>query len=164
VESVNGDAPYITNQEIARVLFQIAALLDMMECNPFRVRAYRRAALSVLFLPKPLIEYFGERSEPPLTGVGERIRARLAELVNTGHMGAYETLLEEVGEPMVSLLSIHGIGPKTAVRLVSELGVSNLADLAEAAAQQRIRALHGFGPKREEAIASRVGAVLARAA
>jgi hypothetical protein len=47
------DTPFITNQEIARVLFQIGALLETMEGNPFRVRAYRRAALGVLFLPRP---------------------------------------------------------------------------------------------------------------
>jgi DNA polymerase (family 10) len=164
MEGNNGATPYISNQEIARVLFQTAALLEVMECNPYRVRAYRRAGLSVLFLPKPLVEYFGTSEEPPLGGVGERIRARLTELMNTGRMGTYDTLLEEIGEPMVSLLSVHGIGPKTAIRLVSELGVTSLNDLATAARQERIRSLHGFGAKREARIAEQVEEALTRAA
>ncbi|HLJ69470.1 MAG TPA: helix-hairpin-helix domain-containing protein [Chloroflexota bacterium] len=156
--------PFITNQEIARVLFQVGALLEMMEVNPFRVRAYRRAALSILFLPRPLVEYFGNDEEPPLTGVGASLRARLLELVNTGRLGTYDALLEEVGEPMVSLLSVEGIGPKTAVRLVSELGIGSVEDLVEAARTGRIRALHGFGPKREQRLAERAEALLGQAA
>jgi DNA polymerase (family 10) len=162
--SPDSSTPFITNAEIARVLFQIGALLEMMEVNPYRVRAYRRAALSVLFLPKPLIEYFGRQQEPPLPGVGETIRSRLEELVNTGHMGTYEALLEEVGEPMISLLRIPGIGPKTAVRLVSELSVSSPEELAEAAREGRIRALYGFGPKREARLGEQAERVLRPAA
>jgi DNA polymerase (family 10) len=161
---MDSTTPFITNQEIARVLFQIASMLEMMEANPFRVRAYRRAALSVLFLPKALVEYFGRHEEPPLSGVGERIRGRLAELVNTGHLGTYEALLEEVGEPMMSLLSVQGVGPKTALRLVSELGINSLQDLADAAGAGKIRALHGFGPKKEEALRTRAEAILDAAA
>jgi DNA polymerase (family 10) len=156
--------PFITNAEIARVLFQIGAMLEMMEVNPYRVRAYRRAALSVLFLPKPLVDYFGRQEEPPLPGVGERIRSRLEELINTGHMGTYEALLEEVGEPMVSLLRIPGVGPKTAVRLVSELGISSPQDLAQAAREGRIRGLHGFGVKREALLGAHAESVLRLAA
>jgi DNA polymerase (family 10) len=160
----NSSTPYITNAEIARVLFQIGSLLEMMECNPYRLRAYRRAALSVLFLPKPLVDYFGSQEQPPLAGVGERIRSRLEELVNTGHLGTYEALLEEVGEPMISLLRIQGIGPKTAVRLIGELGITTPEELADAAREGRVRSLHGFGPRREARLGASAQATLEQAA
>lgn len=164
MERIESSTPFITNGEIARVFFQIGAILEMTECNPYRVRAYRRAALSILFLPKPLVDYFGNKEEPPLTGVGERIRSRLTELVNTGRMGTYETLVEELGEPMMSLLAVEGIGPKTAVRLVGELGVSSLEDLAAAAHSGRIQQLHGFGPKREASLGAGANDLLQKAA
>jgi DNA polymerase (family X) len=155
--------PYIANSEIARTLFQIASLLEMMECNPFRVRAYRRAALGTLFLSRQAAEYLFEGGELPLPGVGERLRGKITDLINTGHMGVHETLMEEVGEPMATLLRVEGIGPKTAVRLVSELRVQTLADVANAARDHRIQALRGFGPKREERIGAAVEEVLGAA-
>ena len=101
---------------------------------------------------KPLAEYMLDGEGPPLPGVGERIMSRLHELVNTGRMGAYETFLDEVGEPLASLLGVQGIGPKTAIRLVRELQVSSIAELVDAARNGRIRELRGFGPRREARI------------
>lgn len=164
MESPTADTPFITNQEIARSLFQVAALLETLESNPFRVRAYRRTALAVLFLPKPLAEYFSRDEEAPLPGVGERMRRKLGELVNTGHLSTHDALLDEIGEPLVSLLSVEGIGPKTAIRLVQELRVSSLKELADAASAGKIQALRGFGPKRESRIAAAVDAQLGSAA
>jgi DNA polymerase (family 10) len=154
---------FITNQEAARVLFQIGSLLETMECNPFRVRAYRRAALAVLFLPRQLADYICAGEEPPLVGVGDGLRQRINDLANTGHMGVHETLIEEIGEPLASLLTVEGIGPKTAIRLVSELQVGSLRDVAAAAEAHRIQELRGFGPKREERIAHAVDEVLGAA-
>jgi DNA polymerase (family 10) len=153
-----------TNQEIARVLFQIASILDMIEGNEYRVRAYRRAALGVLLMRRSLAECIVDGEELPLPGVGERIRRRLYDLVNTGHMGVHDALLDELGEPLTALLAVEGIGPKTAVRLVRELEIGSLAELIEAARAGRIRELRGFGPKREESIARHAEDLLSSAA
>jgi DNA polymerase (family 10) len=158
------DIPYPTNEEIARVLFQIASLLEMMDDNTYRVRAYRRAGVGVMLLQRQVAEYLLDGQDPPLPGVGERIMGRLHELVNTGQMGVYETFMDEIGEPLASLLAVHGIGPKTAVRLVRELQVGSLAELAEAARTGKIRRLRGFGAKREAKIAEQAELVLASAA
>jgi DNA polymerase (family 10) len=162
---MNGqDDLFPTNQEIARVLFQIASILDMIEDNEYRVRAYRRAALGVLLMRRSLAECIIDDEELPLPGVGERIRRRLYDLVNTGHMGVHEALLEELGEPLTALLAVEGIGPKTAVTLIRELQIESLAQLVEAARAGRIRELRGFGPKREESIARHAEELLASAA
>jgi DNA polymerase/3'-5' exonuclease PolX len=163
METLDDTSQIITNREAARVLFQVASLLETMECNPFRVRAYRRAALGVLFLPRNLAEYVQIGEQPPLPGVGERMLEKLSDLVNTGHMGVHETLMEEIGEPMMSLLAVEGIGPKTAIRLVSELGIQSLDDLATAVEGHQIQALRGFGPKREKRIAEAVEDLLGAA-
>jgi DNA polymerase (family 10) len=156
-------APLMTNAEIARSLFQVAALLEMMEYNPYRVRAYRRAALGVLFLSRQVSNYICDGDIPPLPGVGDGMQAKIMDLVNTGHMGVHDTLIDEIGEPLASLLAVEGIGPRTAVRLVSELQVESLADLQRAAEEHRIQTLRGFGPKREERIARAVDSALGAA-
>jgi DNA polymerase (family 10) len=158
------DDLFPTNGEIARILFQIASILDMIEGNEYRVRAYRRAALGVLLMRRSLAECIVNGDELPLPGVGDRIKGRLYDLVNTGHMGVHEALLEELGAPLTALLAVEGIGPKTAVTLIRELQIESLAELAEAARTGRIRELRGFGPKREEKIGRHAEELLASAA
>ncbi len=164
MDSINSDIPAATNEEVARILFHIASLLELTQDNVYRVRAYRRAALGTLLLPRPLVDYVAAGIEPPLPGVGARIRGRLRELVNTGRMDVYGALLEELGEPMATLLSLHGVGPRTAVRLVEELRIGSLYDLAEAARRGRISELRGFGPKRQEKLGAQAEALLDGAA
>lgn len=149
METLTLETPWATNDEIARILFQVASLLELIEGNPYRIRAYRRAALGVLYLPKPLAEYVASHESIPLPGAGDGMQRRLVDLVNTGSMGVYETLLDDVGEPLVSLLRVHGIGPKTAIRLIRELGVGSLQDLVVAAREGRIQTLRGFGAIKE---------------
>lgn len=49
---------------------------------------------------------------------------------------------------MAALMSVPGVGPRTAKRLHEMLGVETAAELAEAARSGRLQSLHGFGPKR----------------
>lgn len=158
--TLDNSTPYVTNAEIARILFHVASILDTTQDNIYRVRAYRRAALGVLMLQRPLVEYVLDGEEAPLPGVGDRIRGRLKELINTGQMGVYAALLEEIGEPIVSLLALYGVGPKTATRLVNELKLHSLQDLVEAAHAGKIRQLRGFGIKKEAQLAERAEALL----
>ncbi len=158
------DTPLLTNDEAAAILFKVASLLELLQSNPFRVRAYRRTALQVLYLPRPLYEYFGVDQPAPMRGVGERMRHHLFELVNKGSLGIYESLLEEVGEPMASLLTIKGVGPRTAIRLVRELRVESLEDVVHAAEANKIVSLHGFGTKRQASLAAQARARMQNAA
>ncbi|MBV9278578.1 MAG: histidinol-phosphatase [Chloroflexi bacterium] len=160
MSTLDPQTPYATNEEVARALFHVASLFELLEGNVYRVRAYRRAALAVLYLPEPLAEYVARGEELPLPGVGDRIRGKLVELVNTGQMGIYDALLADLGEPMVSLLAIRGVGPKTALRLVRELRIGSLQDVVDAARSGRIRALRGFGPRREEELGRKAEALL----
>lgn len=162
--NTNDNSLFPSNQEIARILFQVATLLAMTQDNIYRVRAYRRAAFRVMALPKQYGEYVVAGEQAPMPGVGERIRNRLFELVNTGHMGVYDALLLELGEPLASLLAVYGIGPKTATRLVEELEIGSLTELVEAARSGRIQRLRGFGPKREEHLGQAAEMILSGAA
>ena len=138
------------NREAARVLFAVAALLEALCANPYRIAAYRRAALGLLRLSAPATDYVNAAGELDLPGLGPRLRRKLGELVTQGRLRFHDDLLAELPQPWRDLLMVPGIGPKTADRLINELGIRGVRDLAEAARQGRLRTLTGIGPIREQ--------------
>jgi len=139
----------ITNREIARMLFNIATLLDMAQDNLYRVRAYRRAARRILILPEAATSIVERGEELPLPGVGTRIRRKLGELLQSGSMAFYAELLEDQPRHVRHLMDIEGVGPKIAHRLHTELGATTPEDVIAAGEKGKIRALPGFGWRSE---------------
>jgi DNA polymerase (family 10) len=151
----------ITNPQIAEVLFNIATLLEMQQANPYRIAAYRNAARGLLALQESVVDILtrGERLQVP--GLGERLRRKIAELVTTGHMTFYDDLCEEsLPEDVRALMQVPFVGPRTALRLVGQLGIHSVPALLEAALSGRLREHYGFGPRSEQRLAKGCHAVL----
>jgi len=140
----------VTNRQIAEVLANIADILDLQNANPYRTQAYRNAARGVLDLEEPVSAILARGEVLPVPGLGERLRKRIAELVETGAMTFYNDLcLQTLPRGVRALLAVHFIGVRTAVRLYQELEIDTPEKLWNAARQQRIRKLYGFGPRSE---------------
>ncbi len=142
--------PEVTNRQIAEVLSNIAEILELQNSNPYRIQAYRNAARGVLDLEQPASAILARGEELPVPGLGQRLRQCIAELVATGTMTFYNDLCFQVLPRGVrALMAVHFVGVQTAVRLYQELGIDTPEKLCEAARQQRIRQLYGFGPRSE---------------
>ena len=115
----------MTNREIAHVLFNIATLLELAEGNPYRIRAYRRAARGMLRLNVEAKDLLAAGGELPLPGLGKRLRAKIGQLVQGGRMAFYEELIAEQHPAIQALMAVPGVGPKTAGRLFTELHLTS---------------------------------------
>ncbi len=136
----------VHNADIAEVFDRMADLLEIQGANPFRVRAYRTAARTVLEYPQNLAALLQEGKElPKLTGIGKDLAGKIREIVETGTCSALRELEQEVPPELTEMLTLSGLGPKKAAAVYRELGVRNLRELAAAAEAQKIRALKGFG-------------------
>ena len=85
------------NQRVADKLRQVADLLEQQGANPFRVRAYRNAATTVVQLQRDLRELVqaeGLKGLKALPTIGQGIAAAIYELVTTGHWSQLERLAE----------------------------------------------------------------------
>ncbi len=143
----------IHNAEIARIFNHVADLLEISDANPFRVRAYRNAARTVEDQPQSLTTMLNEDKDlTELPGIGDDLAAKIAEIVTTGSLKMLEDLEQTFPEELSDLLRIQGLGPKRVATLHQKLGIDNLDELAEAASEQRIRAVQGFGKKTEKNI------------
>lgn len=142
--------PEVTNRQVAEVLSNIAEILELQNGNTYRIQAYRNAARGVLGLEEPVSAILARGEALPVQGLGQRLRKRIAELVETGTMTFYNDLYVQVLPRGVrALLAVPFIGIQTAVRLYQELEIDTPEKLWEAASQQRIRKLYGFGPRSE---------------
>ena len=147
------------NTAIAKVFQDMADLLELKGENIFKIRAYQRAARTIEHLPKE-IEIMLQEGEDLQTipGVGEAIAKKTIELVNTGKLHVYEELKSEFPEGITKLLEIPGIGPKTANRLSTELGIKSVDDLEEAIKDGRVAGLFRLGGKTADNILQQIQA------
>jgi DNA polymerase (family 10) len=141
----------LDNIAIARILREIADLLEIKDDNPFKIRAYRNGADIVANHPHELatLDEAGMREIP---GIGKDLAARIREIGDTGDAAFHRELVAEFPPTILDLLHLQGVGPKTVATLYRELAIRTLEDLERAALDGRIRALRGMGAKKEALI------------
>ena len=142
------------NAEIARLLTDVADLLEISAGNPFKVRAYRNAARTVADHPDPIAElvFGGEFDLTDLPGIGGGIAKEITALVNTGTLPQRQQLVATLPPGLLELLRIPGLGPKRVKLFHEQLKVNSVADLKDALEKGNIAKLPGFGPKLLEKI------------
>ena len=144
------------NQEIAKIFTEIADLLEIKNDNPFRIRAYRRAALNVEGLTQN-VEDLSEDKLLEVPGIGKDLAAKIAEYIKTGKIEAHEELLKEIPPIVLALESVPGLGPKTAMLLHEKLHIKSIDELAQLAEDHKLAGLPGIKGKTEENILKGIG-------
>jgi DNA polymerase (family 10) len=139
------------NPEVAQVFEEIADLLEIQGQNPFRIRAYRNAARTLLDLGTPAAVLAAESNGglQKLGGIGEDLADKIKTILATGDLPLLQELRRKVPRGLRELLSVPGLGPKRALVLYKKLHISDLGALQDAAQRRRIRCLKGFGEKTE---------------
>ncbi|MBO0769369.1 MAG: histidinol-phosphatase, partial [Solirubrobacterales bacterium] len=148
-----------TNSQIADALDELADLHELEGAVIHRIVAYRNAAKAVRGAPSSVTALARAGRATELPGVGATIQEKVLALADTGEIPALEKLRAKFPAGLLTLTKLEGLGPKRARRLYEELGIDSLAKLEEAIRERRIRALKGFGPKAEEALATALLAV-----
>lgn len=143
----------VHNADIAAAFDEIADLLEIKGENPFRVRAYRNAARTIGDMGAPLrdrVERGDDLTQIP--GIGKDLAQKIGQMVITGRIAQLEELRAEMPAGLLAMLRLPGVGPKRVKTLFHELGIQDLAQLAAAAREGRIRTVKGFGAKIEAGI------------
>ncbi len=140
------------NEEVAHIFHAIADMLEIKGDNPFRIRAYRRAAENIEGLAEDVATLIERNALEEIPGIGKDLASKMREIVNTGTCQEYEKLKGEVPPGLVELLEVPGIGPKTAKLLHEERGIDSIEKLEAAARAGSLRGLPGIKAKTEENI------------
>jgi DNA polymerase (family 10) len=142
----------MTNDEVAEVLRRFADLLELQKENPYRIRAYRRAARTITETQESLEDIAREKGLEKLAGIGRELARKIEEVLATGTLTLFQELQGEVPEGLSILLQVPDLPPQTARFLYHRLRIERLEDLEELARSHLLRTLPGFSEERERKI------------
>ena len=134
----------LTNAEIADRLSTLAQLLSMEKANPYKIKAYRRAANTIRGLGESLDEL--ARSGADLTvysGIGEAISGAIREIVLTGTLASLEKLRSNASPELLSISAYPRLDPKRTLRIFKKLQISSAEALHQALESGEIERIFG---------------------
>jgi DNA polymerase (family 10) len=139
-------------EAVAEVLEEIGLLLELLGENPFKTRAYDNAARLVRGLDRDLQELVERNELTSIRGIGGALAEKIATLVTTGELPYLDALQAKIPPGLLEWLRIPGLGAKKARAIHVALGLETLDELEQAARDERLRDLPGFGVKSEQKI------------
>lgn len=143
---------FMTREDLAETLEEIALLLELKGENPFKIRAYRTGADVVQQFSGDIVARAKENDLKGIKGIGDALQQKLHELASTGKLEYHENLRAEFPETLFDLFKIQGLGPKKIKALYESLEVDSVARLKEVCESGEIAGLSGFGKKTAEKI------------
>ncbi|WP_041820424.1 DNA polymerase/3'-5' exonuclease PolX [Streptomyces davaonensis] len=137
------------NDEVAALFREYADLISITGGDAFRARVYEKAARAIggHHTDVSTLDAKGLKEIP---GVGKSIADKVVEYLDSGSVAAVEELRARIPEGVRRLTAIPSLGPRKALMLYEELGISSVDELADAIHEERLRDLKGFGPRTEE--------------
>ena len=151
----------IENAEVARVLQQIADMLEFKNENQFKYRSYQMAAETIGSMGTPIAEIAergGAAELQQIPGIGKTISTQILEIIQSGKSPYFEELTKDIPASVLDLRRVSGIGLKTAQLLFRDFSIKSLAELKSFAEDGGLASVPGLGEK----TLARVKASLAR--
>ena len=142
------------NREIARLLSEVADLMEIGAEDGFRIRSYRNAASTIESYPERIDDILRnpERRVTDIPGIGKGIAAVLEEIGQRGTFQKRDHLLEQYPATLLELLRIQGLGSKGVALLYQHYKVATIDDLERICKEQKLRELPRMGAKLEEKV------------
>jgi DNA polymerase (family 10) len=122
----------LSNAEIADRLEGLAQMLSMQKENPYKVKAYHRAAARIRALSESLGELVHEDADlTQFPGIGEAMASAIRELVLTGKLRKLETLRGQAAPEVARLADYPRLDPKRVLRVYKKIKISSIEELRE---------------------------------
>ena len=136
----------LNNKQIAGKFDLLAKLMELHDDNPFKIKTYANAYLSLRKLEGNLAE-MSKAELASIKGVGSTVADKIKELIETGEMVALKKFREMTPEGVQQMLSIKGLGPKKVKQIWKEMEIETIGELLYACNENRLVSYSGFGPK-----------------
>ena len=140
------------NKELADLFEKMADILEFKGENLFKINAYRRASRILGDLAQDIEEIAEQGDLKSIPGVGEGLAEKILEYLRSGKVSKFEEVRKGVGDELIAMMDIPGIGPKTLALIHKERAIRNLSQLEKAVEDGSLVGLSGMGEKKVENI------------
>ncbi len=137
------------NQQLATIFRSMADLLSAQRANPYRVRAYRRAADALLTIDEDVTALAERQGLEEIDGIGADLAKKIEEFLETGTIRAYEELKTPLPAEVKSWASLPGLSESLVTYLYFRLGIRTLDDLEQITRSHLLRTLPSFSGSEE---------------
>jgi DNA polymerase (family X) len=139
--------------QVAKLLAEYGRRTALAGGNPYRSKAYFRAADSLATIAEPLERIIAQDRLREIPGIGAAIADIVTKLHRTGTHPSLERMRKEIPEGVLEMLAVPGLRPEKVLKLHQKLGIGSLAELERAVRQDRIKNAKGLGPALQRKIA-----------
>ncbi len=143
-----------SNNALANLFLSMAALLKNNGENPYRIRAYKRAADTIANLEAPIAELAQNGDLQTLPGIGKDLATKIQEYVETGTIKAYEELTTPLPPAIRQWLLLPGFSEPIVHDVYYRLGIQTLDDLETLARSHMLRTRPGVSVTADELLAA----------
>ncbi len=138
------------HQRLVTIFRSMADLLSAQRANPYRVRAYRRAADALLALEEDVRVVAQRQGLGEIDGIGTDLAKKIEEFLATGTIRAYEELKTPLPDEVKSWGMLPGLSDSLVSYLYFRLGIKTLPDLEQLIQSHLLRTLPSFSGSEEE--------------
>jgi DNA polymerase (family 10) len=138
------------NEQLAQVFQSIATLLSAQRANPYRIRAYRRAADSILALGEEVALVAQRHELEEIDGIGKDLAGKIREFLETGTIRTYEELKTPLPPDVKNWVRLPGLHDSLVSYLYARLGIRTLDDLEQLVSSHLLRTVPGFTGSEDE--------------
>ena len=138
------------NRQVAILFRSIAARLATQRANPYRVRAYRKAADTIEALAEDIADVSARQRLEDIEGIGRDLATKIEEFLRTGTIQAYEALKTPVPESVKTWIELPGLSESLVAYLYTRLGITTLTDLEQLVRSHLLRTVPGFSASEEQ--------------
>ncbi len=140
--------------QLAQLFRAMANLLATRRANPYRVRAYRKAADSILTISGDLADLAARHQLQTIPGIGRDLAEKIEEFLATGTIRAYEELKTPLPEDVAGWASLPGLSDALVSYLYFRLNIRTLADLETLVESHLLRTQPGFSGSEDSLLAA----------
>lgn len=137
------------NQQIATIFRSIGERLAAQRANPYRVRAYRKAADAIEALEEDIAAVASRQALEDIDGIGRDLSDKIEEFLRTGTIQAYEALRTPLPDPVKAWAELPGLSESLVAYLYSRLCITTLTDLEQLVRSHLLRTVPGFSGSEE---------------
>lgn len=141
----------LDKKQVASQFKQTADLLELLEEEPFRIKAFKNASRHLEAFKGNFRKFYEEKRLEEISGIGKSLADEIYGAEGSNCLPILAKLIAQIPNGVLELFSVSGLGAKK-IRDLWYSNIDSLEKLIEAGEEGTLTTLKGFGEKSAQSI------------